>query len=108
MPKIKIENHGMEIEARPGLSLLNNFMSQRAPIHTVCGGKARCGCCRIKVLAGAKGVSPVKPEEITRLGQVRIDEGWRLSCQSFALRDATVMMPEKQGLDRLCSQAPGN
>lgn len=104
MVKIKIKNLARTIEARPGLNLLNNFILGKAPVHTICGGRARCGCCRIRILEGEKGMSPVNSQETARLGQALIDEHWRLSCQSYVLRDITIHLPGDGELDGFCSE----
>lgn len=94
MPKITIINRGVSVIVNPAFSLLNNYLMQSIPIQTLCGGKAACGRCRFRVLNGAAHLSPVRPAEIARLGEALIGEGWRLSCQSHALRDATIELPD--------------
>ena len=102
MLKIEIRNHNVTMSATPSLSLLNNFLLNNAPIHTVCGGKGLCGCCRVRILAGGKGVSKVTATERQHLGEQLIAEGWRLSCQTHILRDVTVHMPTAQELAAWC------
>lgn len=102
MPQITIENHNMTINGNPAMNLLNNFLINDAPIHTVCGGRAQCGCCRIKIVSENKGISPVSKAETKKLGVQLIDEGWRLSCQTHILRDITVYMPTVQELAEFC------
>lgn len=104
--KITITNHDLEVEGTPGLSLLNTFLITGAPIHTVCGGKAICGCCRVKVLAGQETMSKANRYEQARLGEALLAAGWRLSCQSHALRDIELLMPRAEELDGLCSRKP--
>ncbi len=93
MPEIRIINRGISVTVNPAFSLLNNYLMQNVPIQTVCGGKAACGRCRFRVVAGASGLSPVQPSEIFRLGEPLIAAGWRLSCQTHALRDLTIELP---------------
>ena len=95
-PQVFIANRALTITVNPAFSLLNNYLMQNIPIQTVCGGKAGCGRCRFRVLEGAAHLSPVRPAEIARLGESLIATGWRLSCQSHALRDVTIELP---GLD---------
>jgi Na+-transporting NADH:ubiquinone oxidoreductase subunit F len=94
MPEIRIANRGISLIINPAFSLLNNYLMQNIPIQTLCGGKAACGRCRFRVIDGASGLSPVRPAEIARLGEASIRAGWRLSCQTHALRDATIELPE--------------
>jgi len=89
-PKVFIANRAITVTVNPAFSLLNNYLMQNIPIQTLCGGKAGCGRCRFRVVAGASGLSPLRPAEIARLGETLIAAGWRLSCQSHALRDVTI------------------
>lgn len=63
-----------------------------------------CGCCRVKILSGIEGVSKLNEGELKKLGKELIDEGWRLSCQTFCLRDITLHVPTSEELDKLCSK----
>lgn len=92
-PTVFIKNRSLTITVNPAFSLLNNFLIQDIPIQTLCGGKAACGRCRFRVLEGAQHLSPVRPAENARLGDALIAEGWRLSCQSHALREVTIELP---------------
>lgn len=93
-PRIFIANRALAVTVNPAFSLLNNYLMQNIPIQTLCGGKAACGRCRFRVLEGAAHLSPVRPAEIARLGETLIGAGWRLSCQTHALRDVTIELPE--------------
>lgn len=103
-PSITIQNHNLEISCQPAYSLLNNFLINDAPIHTTCGGHANCGCCRIKILKGKKGLTQPNEREVRRLGKDLISQGWRLSCQTHSLRDLVVYMPTSNELERGCSK----
>ena len=92
-PQVFIANRALTVTVNPAFSLLNNYLMQNIPIQTVCGGKAACGRCRFRVLDGAAGLSPVRPAEIARLGETLIAAGWRLSCQTHALREVTIELP---------------
>ena len=105
-PKVCIANRSLTITVNPAFSLLNNYLMQNIPIQTLCGGKAACGRCRFRVLAGASHLSPVRPAEKVRLGEALIAAGWRLSCQSHALRDITIELPSlEEKLDDLPQSA---
>lgn len=104
MAEIKIENLDRTVPALPGRSLLISLLHEEQPVHTVCGGKAQCGCCRVKILEGGKKLSPVRPGEKARLGADKLAEGWRLSCQTHNLRDVTLYLPSADELDTHCSK----
>ena len=104
MAEIHIENLKVTIAARPGYSLLTTLQNEDQPIHTVCGGRARCGCCRIRIIAGAKGLSPVNDGEKVRLSAEELAAGWRLACQTHSLRDITIHLPTSEELEPICSK----
>ncbi len=104
MATVTIENLGITITAQPAQSLLNTLLYEEVPIHTVCGGRARCGCCRVKLLEGQKGISPVNKYETVRLTVQEIEQGWRLACQVHILRDITIYLPASDELDSACSR----
>ena len=104
MVKITVENYGGNVVAHPAQSLLNSLLIEGQPIHTVCGGRGRCGCCRVKIIAGEKGLSPVNEIEKIRLSADSITEGWRLACQTHALRNVTLHLPTAEELDSACSK----
>ena len=93
-PRVFIRNRSLTVTVNPAFSLLNNYLMQNIPIQTRCGGKAGCGRCRFRVLAGASHLSPLRPAETACLGEALIAAGWRLSCQSHALRDITIELPD--------------
>ncbi|MDK9706037.1 MAG: 2Fe-2S iron-sulfur cluster-binding protein [Desulforhopalus sp.] len=102
MAQINIENLQVTIAAQPGRSLLNTLVLEDQPIHTVCGGRARCGCCRIRIVEGKKGISPVNEWEKVRLTAEELAAGWRLACQTHTLRDITIHLPTAEELDPAC------
>lgn len=104
MTKIIIDNLNETVEALPGRSLLISLLNADQPIHTVCGGKAACGCCRIRIIAGGGKLSPVNQYEKARLGAEMIKEGYRLACQTYALRDVAIHLPTADELDTICSK----
>ena len=104
MTKIIIDNWNETVEALPGRSLLISLLNADQPIHTVCGGKAACGCCRIRIVKGAEKLSPVNQYEKARLGPEMIKDGYRLACRTHALRDVVVYIPPAEELDTICSK----
>lgn len=100
MPNVHIINRDLIVSINPAHSLLNNYLMQDIPIQTLCGGKAKCGRCRYRIIEGAQYLNPIRPAEISRLGEELIAQGWRLSCQSHALRDIVIHLP---GMDEKLS-----
>lgn len=95
MPKVKIKNNGETININPAVSLLNNLLINDVPIETICGGKAICGKCVIKIYEGKEFLSPLKENERIRLKSLNLknpgDETlYRLACQTYARRDIII------------------
>jgi ferredoxin len=87
---LNIPSLDMKIEASPVVSILNNLLRQGVPINHVCGGKAQCGTCRVKILEGADKLSPKTGIEKKKLESLGNPENTRLACQTFLFGDVSV------------------
>jgi adenylate cyclase len=98
---IRISNLKREVPASPVISVLNLLLQQGVPIQTRCGGRAQCGRCLIKVLAGAESMSPRSRAESLRLAALSAAEDMRLACQSYTRGDITIEIvhstPDRDG-----------
>ncbi len=90
MPRITFLPDGKTIAARPGTTLLGAAREAGVAVRTRCGGVAGCLMCKVKV-QDPSAVSPRTDAERRKLGE---DADERLACQTKALRDATVIVPE--------------
>ncbi len=107
MPKIIIENKNLEIDYNPAISLLINFTIQQIPIGSKCGGRGNCGTCRFKVIAGGEFLLPPNKVEQFRLSESALKNGWRLACQTYAVRDLKIMIPDaKETLEKQSTTSP--
>jgi len=43
-----------------------------------------------------------EPERL-KLGEELIENGWRLACQTFSMRDVSIYIPSSDELDDVCS-----
>ncbi len=89
MYKIKI-NEEKEIEVEGGKSLLSTLRRQKIFIPTACGGKAKCGLCKLTVLEGA---GPVLASEEPLLNDKEKQSNVRLSCQVKVENDLKIIIP---------------
>ncbi|MEI6876789.1 MAG: 2Fe-2S iron-sulfur cluster-binding protein, partial [Spirochaetota bacterium] len=81
------EKGSVEFLASPGNNLLETLRSLDGlaePSHqggarpeSPCGGKGRCGKCRVRA---AGDLSPPDDQEMALLSSAEFDEGWRLAC----------------------------
>ena len=90
MPKLHIKNTGTTIETIMLRSILVSLQLAEVPIKTVCGGKAACGQCVVRILAGHRFLSPKMPREEGRLMAMGADAHTRLACQTYAGGDIEI------------------
>jgi adenylate cyclase len=65
-----------------GLSVLEASLRYNVPHASVCGGRARCSTCRIRVIGDCTGLPPPSPREAFVLNRVGAsDLSIRLACQ---------------------------
>lgn len=78
----------------PAVSILNTLLQNGIRISHLCGGKAVCGTCRIKILAGEEYLSPMQEAERVRLasgtGKELPPPHTRLACQTYARGDIRI------------------
>lgn len=72
---------GLQVKAQPGASLLEISRMNGVPLTSVCGGRARCSTCRVKVIDGADQLAEPAPAETTVLNRIGAAENVRLACQ---------------------------
>jgi len=99
MPTLRFETSGKAIDVDKDANLLRTSIRYEGAVPYKCGG-GLCGTCKVRIVEGREYVSKVMKKEIDRLGQERIDQGFRLACQTFITGDVTVAWGEKD-LERL-------
>ena len=82
-----------------GKTILETARETGIPIEAACGGRGKCGKCKIKLLKGQ--CSPLHEDERLLLSEEEIAGGYRLACRAIPLSDAEIEIPEKRrGSDR--------
>lgn len=76
---------GEMARAGRGQSILEFSMAAGVAHASVCGGRGRCGTCRVEILRGAGALSPIGPVEARTLARVRAPQNVRLACQARVL-----------------------
>ena len=76
---------GQRAGGRAGLSILEFSQAAGVPHSSVCGGRGRCGTCRVAIVSGAGALSPMADIERRTLAAVLAPEGTRLACQALVL-----------------------
>ncbi|MET0706047.1 MAG: adenylate/guanylate cyclase domain-containing protein [Tardiphaga sp.] len=74
--------NGRILRVPVGLSVLEASLRHRVPHASVCGGRARCSTCRIRVIGDLNLLPPPSPRENFVLGRIGAgDPAIRLACQ---------------------------
>lgn len=81
---------GVTIRVPPGPTLLEISRENRVPHTSVCGGRARCSTCRVRVAAGEKGLVAPEKDERTVLDRIGAPPGVRLACRIRPTADLTI------------------
>jgi adenylate cyclase len=74
--------NGRTIRVPKGLSVLEASLRYNVPHASVCGGRARCSTCRIRIIGDLSGLPEPSPREAFVLARVGTDDpSVRLACQ---------------------------
>ena len=87
---------GPTVRAFGGLTLLEISQLRGVPHLSVCGGKARCSTCRVRIVSGASSLAAPNEAERRLLGRIGAQSDIRLACQirpTAALTVAHVLKP---------------
>ncbi|MES2667218.1 MAG: adenylate/guanylate cyclase domain-containing protein [Pseudomonadota bacterium] len=81
-PRISVAYaNGPTVAAAKGLSVLDISRMNRIPHAAVCGGRARCSTCRVRVIEGMEKLPAVSAAEAMVLRRVGAPWNVRLACQ---------------------------
>jgi 2Fe-2S ferredoxin len=94
VPRVTIEPLGVTLDCANGESIFACAQRSGVLIPTACAGKATCGLCRVKVIAGEPHLPPVNRDELKHLGNTYFITKLRLSCQLVPTGDVTVRIPD--------------
>ena len=79
----------VEVDVDRGMNLLDAASEAGVDINSSCGGKGTCHKCKVLV----EGASDTKSSE--GIDARSLEEGYRLACQTRALGDLSVFVPEE-------------
>jgi Na+-transporting NADH:ubiquinone oxidoreductase subunit F len=103
---VDINNGQKKITVSHGASLLSGLAKNGILVPSACGGNARCGTCKIKVIRGGGDMTPLE-EPLLRAEEKAAF--FRLSCQVKVEHDLGIEFPQhifsiKQYVGRLVSK----
>ena len=92
---VRVLPAGLDVQVNPGESIMAAARRMGASWPSVCGGKAKCGVCVVKVLSGFEHIAPPTAMEQDALLTYRgVDHGrdptLRLACQGTVQGPVTV------------------
>ncbi len=90
---ISFDPIGKSTDILPGATLMEAAWMAGISLASVCGGKGKCGQCRVVITKG--DVSPPKPEEEKIFTKEELAKGHRLACCTLPQSDLKVHIPEK-------------
>jgi ferredoxin, 2Fe-2S len=94
LPIITFLPSGLRLSCEDGATVYATARLANLAIPTACNGKATCGLCRVKIIAGEKFLPPLNADEKKHLGNVYFITKLRLSCQATVTGgDVTVEIP---------------
>jgi adenylate cyclase len=82
---------GQTMVMLPGATVLETLRANGIPHASVCGGRARCTTCRIRVASGLAMLPVPAGLEAAALARIGATEGVRLACQIRPTVDISVM-----------------
>ncbi|MEJ2176809.1 MAG: adenylate/guanylate cyclase domain-containing protein [Gammaproteobacteria bacterium] len=85
-----VHSDGNRIQALQGVSLLEALRDARIPHASVCGGRARCTTCRVRVGNGLKRLDPPNLLEAQALARIGAGHNVRLACQLRPSSDLAI------------------
>jgi ferredoxin len=94
VPRVTIEPLGITVDCADGESIFACARRHDILVPTACAGKATCGLCRVKVLAGEQNLGPIGRDEVKHLGNTYFITKLRLSCQLRPTGDVTIRIPD--------------
>lgn len=94
MPIITYQTSNKSIEVDQDANLLRTSIRYEGSVPYKCGG-GLCGTCRVRIVEGHDNLSRIMKKEVDRLGQEKLDQGYRLACQTFVTGDVTIAWGEE-------------
>ena len=92
MPKIIFLPFETTVQTDGSKTILQLAQHGRIPLQSTCGGKKKCGKCRVIIEKTDGPLSPPSDRENAALGG-KVEEGYRLACETRLRHDTVVLIP---------------
>lgn len=94
--KVKFMPQDIEVEIKPGQTIMEVAHANGIVIHSTCNGLPSCAECRVRVIDGDWNTNPPSRKELGLIGTGYYIDQRRLSCQTLCFGDVTVDTSEQQ------------
>src|SRR5882672_4291331 len=98
---------GRVITAPIGRSILEAVRDAGLPHASVCGGRARCTTCRVRISEGLAALAAPERHEAQALARIEAPPNVRLACQTRPRGDVAVAALLPPGADPAAARRPG-
>src|SRR3954470_16466198 len=98
---------GRVITAPIGRSILEAVRDAGLPHASVCGGRARCTTCRVRISEGLAALHPPAAMEAQALARIEAPPNVRLACQTRPRKDVSVIPLLPPAADTTTASRPG-
>src|SRR5437764_2162662 len=98
---------GRVIVAPIGRSILEALRDAGLPHASVCGGRARCTTCRVRISEGLAGLEAPAAMEAQALARIEAPPNVRLACQTRPRSDVAVIPLLPPAADAAAASRPG-
>jgi adenylate cyclase len=90
MASITVRDTEYTAETTAARSVLIALQKAGVPIETLCGGRAMCGRCAVRIIRGNKYLSQQRQRETDRLRAIGAESNVRLACQTYTRGDIEI------------------
>jgi adenylate cyclase len=98
---------GRVITAPIGRTILEALRDAGLPHASVCGGRARCTTCRVRISEGLTALAPPAQMEAQALARIEAPPNVRLACQTRPRHDVFVIPLLPPAADAATAKRPG-
>jgi adenylate cyclase len=88
---VSITYPGRTVQVPRGWTVLEASRSHHIPHVSMCGGRARCSTCRVRIVAGGDHCPTPEQNELSTLNRIHAVPGTRLACQLRPQGNVTVV-----------------
>jgi len=98
---------GQTVAAHAGSSILEALRDAGVPHASVCGGRARCTTCRVRIAEGLQELAPAAALEADALRRIEAAPNVRLACQTRPTADVWITPLVLAAADPALARRPG-